>query len=699
MSKATFDPTRYNTSDAPDFQDVLQKTLARRQFLKNGSGLAALSIMAGMGLAGCGSSSNKGGASVSTTPPTLGFEAIDVSKTDGIAIPANYKAQVLAPWGTPLNDNAAEWKADGTNTPTDQLNAVGMHHDGMHFFPLNSETDGLLCINHEYVDQKALHPNGVTQTREEVSPDKFRIIERPEMDEVLKEIYAHGVTVVRIKKTNGVWEVVKNDPHNKRYTGATEIDLAGPMAGTDYTKTKYSPNGMSARGTLNNCGNGYTPWGTYLTCEENWPDYFVNRGTLTKDQLRIGVNNDLEGSRYGWDLLGGAEGERDDEFARFNVTALADSPLMDYRNEANGHGYIVEIDPYNPAANAVKRTALGRFRHEGCVFGKLEAGKPIVFYSGHDAQFEYIYKFESKELWNPADANREDRYAVGSKYMDEGTLYVARFDEMGAGVWLPLTLNTAKPDSGTLADDFDSLAAIIHNTAEAGKLLKATPMDRPEWGAVDPITGTVYFTLTNNTDRVGDKPDNGVNLANPRLNNTFGHIIRWDEAEGNTFTWDIFLFGAPAAADIGKDDDDPKVNLSFLTDSNQLASPDGLGFDSRGILWVQTDNGNNDVGKLTNDQVLAVVPSLIPDQAADEPTINAQTQSDLRRFLVGPNGCEITGLAYADNHKSFFANVQHPGNWPYSANAAEVTPEGMKVRPRAATVVVEHMDGMPVGEA
>lgn len=680
MSKATFDETRYNTSTAPDFQQVLRNSIKRRSVIKSGSALAALSMMGS--LAGCSDDDDRNEKpKPSATSTHLGFDSIAGSKTDAIAVAKNYKAQVLAPWGTPLNDNAAEWKADGSNTPKDALNSVGMHHDGMHFFPLNGETDGLLCINHEYIDQNALHPNGATYETALINGVEQSI--RP-VAEVLKEIYAHGVSVVRIKKINGIWEVIKNDPYNKRYTGTTEFDLAGPVAGSALVQTKYSPDGMSARGTLNNCGNGSTPWGTYLTCEENWPGYFTNNGTLTADQSRIGLSSG--GTRYGWESAAGHADECHDEFTRFNVTATAASHLMDYRNEVNGHGYIVEIDPYNPTVNAIKRTALGRFRHEGCTYGKVEAGKPIVFYSGHDARFEYIYKYVSKALWDPADANRTDRYAVGDKYMNDGTLYVARFNEGFTGEWLPLTMDSQLPGGGTLADNFNNLAEILINTAGAADLLAATPMDRPEWGAVDPVTGTVFMTLTNNTRRDNNIPKRETNAANPRENNAFGHIIRWDENSDNTFTWDIFVYGAPA---------DSAANESELTESNQFASPDGLGFDERGILWIQTDNGASEITSYTNDQVLAVVPS----ELANLDTINNTNQDQLRRFLVGPNGCEITGLAYADNYKTFMVNVQHPSNWPYSQDATAATPAGMNIRPRAATVVVEHINGMPVGEA
>jgi secreted PhoX family phosphatase len=438
---------------------------------------------------------------------------------------------------------------------------------------------------------------------------------------------------------------------------------------------------------LNNCGNGSTPWGTYLTCEENWPGYFVaDEATMTEDQKRIGISS-LTSGRYNWHDQAGSADEVQGEFSRFNLTPTGANALEDYRNEANGYGYIVEIDPYNPDSTAVKRTALGRFRHEGCAYGKLEAGKPIVFYSGHDSRFEYLYKFESTAMWDPADADRTDRLAVGAKYMDSGTLYVARFDDDGKGMWLPLVLTTPSADgSETLANSFSSQADIILNTAGAADIVGATPMDRPEWTAVDPVTGTVYLTLTNNTQRTDT-----TNPANPRLNNAFGHIIRWDEVEGsNEFDWDIFVFGSP-------EDADAETNLSGLDEFNQFASPDGMAFDARGIMWVQTDNGADEVTSYTNDQMLAVVPSKLVDADGNQEVLSAGNQAELRRFFVGPNNCEVTGLSLTPDQKNFFVNIQHPGNWPYNTNAAEETPAGTSVRPRASTVVIMKDDNGEIG--
>ncbi|MEH6464356.1 MAG: PhoX family phosphatase [Shewanella psychromarinicola] len=688
MSKATFDPTRFNNSKNTPFNEVMDNHLSRRNFVKRGLGLSAMTAFGGFGLSACGSDNDT--AAQTPTPPSaatapvapiqssavLGFESIAGSKTDAVVVPAGYSAYVLAPWGTPLNSKAAAWKADGSNTAIDQANSVGMHHDGMHFFPLNDAADdGLLCINHEYIDQDALHPNGPT-----FDADGKRSV----IDEIRKEINAHGISVVRIKLVNNLWQVVENDSHNRRFTGATVMDIAGPLAYSSYLETRYSPDGSQARGTLNNCGNGYTPWGTYLTCEENWPGYFVNKGALTEQQIRIGIST--SDTRYGWNHLAGDDDECLDEFARFDVTPTGSNAANDYRNEANGHGYIVEIDPYNPNSRATKRTALGRFRHEGCAFGKLEEGKPISFYSGHDSRFEYLYKYVSDAAWDPVDTNSTNRLTVGDKYMNAGTLYVAKFTEDGIGEWLPLTLDGVTTDGSTLAGTFDSQAAIILNTAGAADLVGATPMDRPEWTTVDPFTGTVYLTLTNNTKRT-----DSTNVANPRLNNSFGHVIRWDEGDSATeFSWDIFVFGSPT-------DGDAETNLSGLTDLNQFASPDGVAFDQRGILWVQTDNGASEVTEATNDQMLAIVPSAMLDADGNQQVVTAENQTQLKRFFVGPNGCEVTGFAITPDYTTVFANIQHPGNWPYSDKADQATPAGTLVRPRAATVMIRKNDGGEVG--
>ncbi|UVL30545.1 PhoX family protein [Pseudomonas donghuensis] len=681
MSRDTGDNLNRNPSGNLPMDSVLESYLSRRSVVRGGLG-AAIAMIAGTGLTGCFDSSDSDDDDPVVEPPTppklkLGFTSIPGSRTDACVVAAGYTAYVLAPWGTPLNTSANPWKADGSNTAADQANSVGMHHDGMHFFPINgSSEDGLLAINHEYIDADALHPDGPTSDGSGKRP----------VEEVRKEINAHGAGVIRLKKVSGRWQVVDNDPLNRRFTTATVMNIAGPLRGSDHVKTRFSKSGTQARGTNNNCGNGYTPWGTYLTCEENWPGIFVNTSTtLPADQKRIGVST--KAGNYKWESVAGDPTEVDGEFSRFNVTPSGASATDDFRNEASTYGYIVEIDPYNASTLAVKRTALGRFRHEGCCPGLPVVGKPLVWYMGDDSNNEYLYKFVSTALWEAADATPADRLATGNKYMDQGKLYVARFNADGSGVWLLLDVNTPTSSGKTLGSIYGDLPGIILNTRGAADALGATPMDRPEWTTVNPLNGDVYLTLTNNSARTAAK----VDAANPRGPNRHGHIIRWHDSDNHlSFTWDIFVFGANAA---GTAD----INRSGLTELNQFASPDGMSFDSRGILWFQTDNGEKTLTDYTNDQMLAVIPTDLVNAAGKQVPVNAQNQVDLRRFFVGPNGCEVTGIAFTPDNKSIFVNIQHPDNWPSTDVATTVTPAGTKVRPRASTVVIQRADGGEIG--
>ncbi|MFM9270107.1 PhoX family protein [Halomonas elongata] len=708
MSKEIEDHRLLNPSDNEPFSAVLEKHVSRRRVMQGGLGMAAMTVLGGFGLAGCDSSDGDTSTPGSEkTSLSLAFDAIRGSLTDAVAVPAGYTAQVLIPWGTPLNSQAPSWSEDLGFTPEIQANSVGMHHDGMHHFPLdenNASSNFLLVMNNEYIDQEALWApqGGPTNAAEGARP----------ADEVRTEINAHGVTVVEVKKTgSGRWRHMPNSSYNRRYTSATEMELSGPVAGSDYVKTKFSPDGTMTRGTNNNCANGYTPWGTYLTCEENWPGYFIKDAGREMDDNRLGISEGR--GRYGWETAAGDASEVDDEFTRLNASPTGNSATDDYRNEPRTFGYIVEIDPYT-GARAVKRTALGRFRHEGCWPGKLVEGEPVVFYSGHDSRNEYIYKFVSDAVWDPADANRAganyDRLAIGAKYMDKGTLYVARFNADGSGEWLPLTPDAQTQDGRTLAQALNlaanDLAGIIINTCDAADLMGATPMDRPEWGAVDPASGDVYMTLTNNSDRTAEGTaatyTNGgsgidelgvgygtapTNAPNPRADNSAGQVIRWrEDGDATRFDWEVFVFGAAV------NDAD---NYSGLTELNQFASPDGLHYDDRGdgqgILWIETDNGYDNVTDYTNDQVLAVVPQNVNQAQGDAAVIGGGDQAQLKRFAVGPNGCEVTGIFFTPDKTAMFINIQHPGNWPSTEDATAET-QGT-VRPRASTVVIQREDG------
>ena len=661
-----YEPVVNHSSNTP-FHQVLAARMQRRTVMKGSVGAALASVM-GLGLAGCGSDddddngSSTGGSSANTD---LGFKAVAVSSDNEVVVPEGYSSVAFLPWGTPITGSYPEYKADGTNTGADQEQQVGMHHDGLHFFPIdqkaggNSSTEGLLVMNHEYINQSALHANGPTN-----AGDNGGV--RP-ADEVRKEIAAHGVSVVHIKRdTNGTWDVVFGSPFNRRITGNTEMDIRGPVRGYSKLVTTYSPDATETRGTLNNCAMGPTPWGTYLAAEENWHGYFANSdATQPREQTRHGVGSS---SRYDWELADSAA----DQYVRFNVSTTGAAATDDYRNEANTYGFMVEIDPFTPESKPQKRTALGRFGHEGVIFAPAKEGEPVVCYSGDDSRFEYIYKFVSSQPYYAATA--------GGYLLDEGTLYVARFNEDGSGDWLALDLDDADFASKVAAaeggmvgdiqfDGFENQADVLLNTRLAADIAGATTMDRPEWGAVDPNSGEVYFTLTNNSNR-GQPGFDDVNAANPNSPNATGHIIRWTE-EGSdhtatSFDWDIFVFAGEQGTETVVDGE----AVVSLNDDNIFNSPDGLWFDYNGRLWIQTDG--SDADPYFNNMMLAA---------------NPETR-EIKRFFVGPQGCEVTGVVSTPDVKTMFVNIQHPdGNWP---NAAES-------RPRDATVIVTKDDGGVIG--
>ena len=410
------------------------------------------------------------------------------------------------------------------------------------------------------------------------------------------------------------------------------------------------------------------------------------------------------------------------------MSAVGASPREDYRNEFNTFGYVVELDPYNPDTLLTKRTALGRFAHESAAFGKVEAGKPLSVYMGDDSRGEYIYKFVSTALWSAADANAADRMAVGDKYLDSGKLYVAQFNADGTGTWVELSLAHAAI-AGYAAYGFADAADIAINTRLAADAVGATKMDRPEWNAVNPANGEIYFTLTNNSNRSVNPTGSQYlpDAANPRAytdmkgtsaqtGNPNGHLVRMKEgASVSAFTWDVYLFGAEAGADKAL------VNISSLTADQDFSSPDGLAFSkATGICWIQTDDGA--YTDVTNCMMLAAVPGQVGDGGkktlsytkADgskldivTPVGKAATESTLKRFLVGPKGSEITGLAETPDGKAIFVNIQHPGEGTAMANIGDATKYqsqwpanagyGAGKRPRSATIVITKNDGGMIG--
>ncbi len=692
MTKNVVPPTPAATeaeSNSLYFADILNARVSRRQTMLGGISATTAAMFGSFSLAACGGSDD------ATTTPTgpaptnpvikptaLGFSPVAHSLDDVVKIPAGYSMSVLYALGDPLVYGINTWAGDGTETGASYELRAGDHHDGMYFFGLSDggaydtkrSDRGLLCMNHENITRDFRPPVGTIYTNP-----------RP-VNDVDKEVNAHGVSVVEVKRGasgNGM-TYVRGSMYNRRLTAATPMELEGPVRGNARVMTKYSTDGTRTRGTVNNCANGMTPWGTYLTCEENWEGYFrrgpdntrPDNASLNRYSLTTG-----QSGNNGWSQLTG------DLYERWYIEPIGAAATDDYRNAANTYGWVVEVDPFAPTSTPVKRTALGRFAHEGAWPANPVAGKPLVYYMGDDKSGDYIYKYVSTANYNPADTG----LAAGAKYLNDGTLYVARFDASGAGEWLPLT--TANPALAA----FPSLADILIDTRLAADAVGATKMDRPEWGAVNPINGEAYMTLTNSNST--------LNAANPRPSNPNGHIIRWREDNGDaaatTFTWDVYLFASPNAAPAS-------YNVSGLTPSNDMSSPDGLWFDSRGILWIQTDDGA--YTGTTNCMMLAATPGTVGDGGAVTPTANDgvtpgvasikganPTEDNLRRFLVGPKECEITGIAMTPDHKTMFVNIQHPGDsglghWPDSQTNPAST-----ARPRSATIVITKDDGGAIG--
>jgi secreted PhoX family phosphatase len=708
-----------NPSNNPSFSSILEARLSRRDLLRGTAGVAALAVFSSVGASAAGADGQR------RRGLELDFTAVAKNRDDLVTIPAGYRHRVLYRLGDPIMAGISDYRNDGTDDPASFQFRAGDHHDGMSYFGLghsgrhdpDSSDHGLLCMNHEAITPAYLHPTGPTIVGGA----------RTNADEVLREFYVHGVSIIEVEKKGRTWDYRQRSRFNRRIHTLTDMKLSGPAARTPYMITKYSPDGSRTRGTVNNCANGETPWGTYLTCEENWAGYF--RRIVATDNPNRTAKELTSFARYGvagngrelWATV--TPDTADDRYGRWNAMKLGASAdgRDDYRNVANTYGWVVEIDPFDPDSTPRKRTGLGRIAHEGAILGPVKSGRPVVYYMGCDSRNEYIYKYVSTRTWNPNDA--DGGLAAGDKYLDHGRLYVARFDADGTGEWLELSFGKNGITPANLAYAFADQADVVVNLRLAADAAGATKMDRPEWGAVDPRSGEVYMTLTNTN--AASRPINRVDAANPRFyndkrttgqdqkGNPNGHVIRFAEAGGRadatSFRWDVFLFGARATAD------PLAVNLSGLTDANDFSSPDGLWFScaNPGLLWIQTDDGA--YTDVTNCMMLAVLPGEVGD--GDERTVvnvdgavssivdtfvgKELGEEKLRRFLVGPKECEITGITETPDGKTIFVNIQHPGedtppNFSTGAFGSH-WPDGGLARPRSATIVITKEDGGDVG--
>ncbi len=707
-----------NPSGNESILDVAERASAsRRQFIKGAASAPMLAAAGGLTLSGLtGTVQAATTACAATTTVGIGFANLPAALApvpDAVRVAAGHKAELLVAWGDPIMPGGAAFRGDASETAADQLKQFGEHNDGMHYFGFNargveSSERGLLCVNNEYTHEAVLHADGLNAGNQTIAKAR-------------KSQAAHGMSVVEVRKANNKWSVVGSSAYGRRLTANTPMRISGPAAGHALLKSKkydITPtgsiaigvnNGFEANGTINNCANGYTPWGTYLTCEENFNGNFGTDGSAPAAATEQGKLN----NRYGVVPAGfGYFWHKADE--RFDIAA---NPL-----EPNLFGWVVEVDPFDPYSVPVKRTALGRIKHESAQY-VLGPNNELAVYMGDDERNEYIYKFVASGRYNPT--NR----AANRNLLDSGVLYAAKFLDDGTGRWLPLLPDSIGVDGVALRDnpnfagsnDAEVLGKILVKTRMAADAMGATMMDRPEWtGARPKVCGfdeiEVYCTLTNNNRRgttpaSSNKADGSTaaasarpaaDAANPRADNVYGHIIRWREAGKNvnatTFGWDLFVqcgdtatAKAPASRYVGNINDAPNGSADF-------GAPDGLWFDQFGRLWVQTDQA----GTATGDWVNIGANSMV---CADPAT------GALKRFLTGPVQSEVTGIAMTPDGKTMFVGLQHPGeeasdpanptqfsNWPASQFATNSA--GQRVaggRPRSGIVVITKNDGGIVG--
>lgn len=623
--------------------DVIGQRLSRRGFL---GGLGAVS---GLALAGCTTGQAAPAALEADAAETMAeaafrFDEIARGMDGGHHVAAGYDADVLIRWGDPLFADSPAF--DPMNqTAAAQRRQFGYNNDYIGHVPLETDADGrervILCVNHEYTSTNLMLP-GVTAG--------YPASMTRELCEI--EMAAHGGTILEIRKEGGKWTPVVGSPYNRRITAdTTPMQLTGPAAGSARLQTTDDPTGTMVSGTMNNCAGGITPWGTYLMAEENFNGNFL--GELPEGH-REAENHKRYGVPSGWYQWGRF-------FDRYDVSKEP--------NEPNRFGWIVEVDPMDPNSVPKKRTALGRVKHEGAESVVAPDGR-VVVYSGDDQRFDYVYKFVTKGKFVPGDK------AANADLLDEGTLYVARFDADGTVAWRPLVYGT-----GPLTEEngFASQADVLIETRRAGDLLGATPMDRPEDVEPNAKTGRVYVMLTNNDRRTEAQ----VNAANPRASNRFGHIIEIIEPEGDftseTSRWEILVkCGDPSIAQVGA------TWNPLTTENGWLASPDNCAIDSQGRLWVSTD-GNDDTGAADGLWALET---------------DGDRRGTGRHFFRCPAGAEMCGPRFNDAGDALFLAVQHPGDtqgasfeapgtrWPDFSDA---------MPPRPSVVVVTKQGGGPIG--
>ncbi|MFC4698964.1 PhoX family protein [Glaciecola siphonariae] len=620
-----------NDSGNRPFTDVLNKNISRRSVLAGSVTAAAAGFFAPAVSASLGGMSRNNDR---INRELVGFKPVAISDVADVRMPTiseDYEYQSFIPWGTPIEPGITNEYAGDPNTRPTSAEAelqVGIGHDGMWFFPIDFDLqmqygrryrarsdEGMLCINHEF--GRNSHVLGKS------GPES--------LEDVRLSQHVHGVSVLRIKEHFDGWRV-ESSPNARRITVNTPVEFSGPAASSSLLQ---NPAGNMPLGTVNNCGSGPTPWGTYLTCEENFNGYFGSstmssdefNAARTEEQARYGF--DFDGFGYGWHFFD----------QRFDLTD------PNYVNEQNRFGWIVEIDPFDGTKKPVKRTAMGRFKHEAVAIAESADGR-IAAYMGDDQRFDYCYKYVSNEPWR-------DVIERGDSPLDDGKLFVARYNDDGTGEWLELSINNP-----LLAERFSDQAELLIYARVAADILGATPMDRPEWTTIGK-NGEVYWTLTNNSQR------QLANAANPQTPNSDGHIIRTTDAGdhmGNTFTWEIFLLAA-----------DTRGTEGVFTD------PDLAWSDASGRLFIGTDGGQ-------------------PDGLQDQLTVidTNKERPEAKRLLVGVANDEVTGFTATPDRRTAFVNLQHPGDGDPSRTNFPAAPDGVTI-PRDSTLVLRRKNGAVIG--
>jgi secreted PhoX family phosphatase len=522
-----------------------------------------------------------------------------------------HEAQVLIRWGDAVLPGAPVFDPRA-QTPAAQARQFGYNNDYLGYLPMpgaaNPSRHGLLVVNHEYTNEELMFPG--------LGRQDLRAIAFKDMtaDLVGIEMAAHGGSVVEVKREAQGWQVVAGSRFARRLDASTQMEISGPAAGHARLRTAADPGGRRVLGMINNCAGGLTPWGTWLTCEENFHGYFWGQLADTHPEARNFKRYGVPGNWVAWGRF----------HERFDI--------MKEPNEANRFGWIVEIDPFDPTSTPKKRTALGRFKHEGAA-GIINRDGRYVLYSGDDERFDYVYRFVTARAVDTAnpDNNRD--------ILDEGTLSVARYNADGTVDWLPLVHGVGPL---TQANGFASQADVVIETRRAADLLGATRMDRPEDVEASPVTGRVYVMLTNNNRRSSAQ----VDPANPRADNRFGHIIEMTPPAGDhaamKMMWEILVrCGDPSVATVGA------TFSSATTKDGWFGMPDNCAIDSLGRLWIATDgNSRSQTGR--NDGLWGL-------------ETEGPARGTSRHFFRCPNGAELCGPIFTPDDETLFVAIQHPG--------------------------------------